>query len=90
MAAVIRRVLLLWATLVLNACDYGPEKEWYKAGGYTMVEFQRDQKECTKSNVLDEECMKERGWIAISADKSKGPPPMHGGPTPQKPQSAPK
>jgi hypothetical protein len=81
MIAVIRPVFLL-ATLALGlgACSTEPEKQWYKSGGnYTVAEFRRDRDACTRNNVLDEECMKERGWIAISADIDKGPPPMKGG-----------
>ena len=79
MGAVIRRgVFLALTALSLSACDYGPEKQWYKPSGYTMAEFQRDEAECTKSKVLDEECMKERGWVAISADKDTSSP-MQGG-----------
>jgi len=81
MIGVIRQAVLLVAiSIALAACSSGPEKQWYKPGAnYTVAEFQRDQKECTKNKVLDEECMKERGWVALSADVDKGPPPMKGG-----------
>ncbi len=73
MNAVARRIVLLALTVLsLTACASDPEKQWYKPGGnYTVAEFQRDQADCTKSRVLDEECLKERGWIAISADKDE-------------------
>ena len=92
MTAVIRRIFFLGVTVLsLNACGSGSDKQWTKAGeNYTVAEFQRDQTECTKGKVLDEDCMKDRGWIAISADRDKGPPPMQGGGTPAKPRSAPK
>jgi hypothetical protein len=81
MTVVARRIFfLLVAVLSLNACSSEPEKQWYKpARNYTVAEFQRDQAECTRAKVLDEECMKQRGWVAISADTDKGPPPMKGG-----------
>ncbi len=82
MSAVTRRILLLAAiVLPLAACASTPEKQWYKPGGnYTMAEFRQDQSACTRNKVLDEECLRARGWVAISADEDKGPTPMHGGP----------
>ena len=72
--------LLLVAALSLVACG-GQEKQWYKANqSYTVAEFQRDQAACTKDRVMDEECLKQRGWIAISADRDKPPPPPAQGP----------
>jgi hypothetical protein len=65
--------------LSLNACATETEKQWYKPGAnYTMAEFHRDEAACTKNKVLDEECMKERGWVALSADKDTIAP-MQGG-----------
>ena len=92
MTGVIRRVLfLVVAALSLTACSSEPEKQWYKPGrNYSVADFERDQTACTKNKVLDEECMTDRGWVAISADTDKGPPPMQGGPTPAKPRYAPK
>jgi hypothetical protein len=80
MALVVRRIFFLAVVVLsLNACSSEPEKQWYKPGrNYTVAEFQRDQAECTKNKALDEECMKERGWIAISAD-TYSVPPMKGG-----------
>ena len=90
MADVVGRVfLLLVAVVSLSACAE-PVKQWYKPGrNYTVADFQRDQAECTKAKVLDEDCMRERRWVAISADEDKLPP-MQGGGTPSKPRYAPK
>jgi hypothetical protein len=93
MIAVIRQVCTLVAiSIALVACGSGPEKQWYKPGAnYTISEFQHDQKECTKNDVLDEECMRERGWVTLSADTDKSPPPMKGGPQMEnRPRYAPK
>jgi hypothetical protein len=92
MTTVLRRLFFLAViVLSLGACSSGPQKQWYKPGGnYTMAEFDRDEKACMKDSRLDEACMKERGWIAISADEDKGPPPMQGGPPPGRPSYAPK
>ncbi len=87
MAVVVRRIFFLAvAVLSLNACSSEPEKQWYKpARNYTVADFQRDQAQCTKDKVLDEECMKERGWIAISADTDSVAPMKGGAQTPGRP-----
>ena len=69
--------LLAITTLSLGACASETAKQWYKPGdNYTVAEFQRDQTACTKSRVLDEACLRERGWVAITADDDKGPSPI--------------
>lgn len=82
MSDVPRRVpLFVVVMLVLVACSSGPEKQWYKPNAnYTIAEFQRDQAACTKDRLLDEECLKQRGWIAISGDREKKAPPPAQGP----------
>lgn len=91
MTVVLGRIFLLAAAVVsLGACSSAPEKQWYKPGrNYTVADFQRDQAGCTKDGVFDEQCMRDRGWVAISADEDKLPP-MQGGPTPGKQRYAPK
>ena len=65
-------VLLPLAALVLTACYSGePDKQWYKPNvDYTAAEFDGDRAACTdtKTKVLDEECMKQRGWATLGAD----------------------
>jgi len=85
MRVVTRRFLwLVAAASVLTACGSfgsGGEKQWYKAGAdYTVAEFQRDRAACEKSGKLDEDCLKERGWTPLSADKAAPPPPLPTGP----------
>jgi hypothetical protein len=73
-----RRLILLMsvAALSLGGCASEPEKQWYKAAGnYTVAEWQRDEVACTKNRVLDEDCVKSKGWIPLSADPTKPPPP---------------
>ncbi len=55
----------------LAACaSLEPERQWYKPGGnYTVAEFRQDQTACTKNRVLDEECLKQRGWVPLSGDR---------------------
>jgi hypothetical protein len=62
-------VLALGLALSLGACSLDPEKQWYKpAGNYSTAEFDRDSKACTKNRQLDEECLKQRGWVPLSGD----------------------
>ena len=70
MSPVSRLVLLLCAlAIVASACSLAPEKQWLKPGQtYTVAEFRRDEAACTKGGKLDEECMRQRGWVALSGD----------------------
>jgi hypothetical protein len=64
-------LLLPAAALALAACwSSGADKQWYKPNvDYTAAEFERDRVVCTdKKKVLDEECMKQRGWVALGGD----------------------
>ncbi|HSL50042.1 MAG TPA: hypothetical protein VK878_13320 [Candidatus Deferrimicrobiaceae bacterium] len=80
MAAVIRRsgaLFILVAALILVGCSSERDRQWYKpATNYTVAEFTRDRDECTKARVLDEQCMKQKGWVPLTADRdpSKTPP----------------
>jgi hypothetical protein len=75
-----RRISVTAAALLLAAgCAGQPDKQWYKPGGnYTVAEFERDRAACTVARALNEVCLKERGWIAVSPDRqaptSKDPP----------------
>ncbi len=63
-------LLLTAASLVLAACSSGSDKQWYKPNAnYTAADFERDRVACTdKKKVLDEGCMNQRGWAALSGD----------------------
>jgi len=62
--------LLAIATLSLGACASEAGKQWYKPGdNYTVTEFTRDRDECTKGRELDEQCMKQRGWVPLTSDR---------------------
>ena len=80
MSAVIRRwclLLLVVATGLLIGCSSERERQWYKPNvNYTVEEFKRDRDGCTsKDNVLDEQCMKERGWVPLTGDRAAPPKP---------------
>jgi hypothetical protein len=84
MRAVIGRscllLLLLIASTVPVGCSTERQRQWVRPGGeYTTAEFRRDRDACTKSEGLDEQCMKEKGWVPITADREKEQPPA---PTP--------
>jgi PBP1b-binding outer membrane lipoprotein LpoB len=70
-----RRFILVLpaAALVLAGCSpsANADKQWYKPNvDYTAADFERDRATCTdtKKKVLDEDCMKQRGWVALGAD----------------------
>lgn len=70
----IRRAVLLTLLPVplLAGCASSDDREWMKPGGssYTQADFKRDVAACTRSGKLDEGCMKERGWVAVTPPKS--------------------
>ena len=78
-------LLLAIAALALAACWSGlPEKQWYKPHtDYTATDFERDRDACTDTKkVLDEDCMKQRGWVALGGDLGpavKAPDPAKSG-----------
>ncbi|HTK93620.1 MAG TPA: hypothetical protein VL948_25525 [Verrucomicrobiae bacterium] len=60
---------LVALALPLGACSLDPERQWYKPNGnYTSADFDRDTTACTKDRVLDETCLKQRGWVPLSGD----------------------
>lgn len=66
-------LLLPVAALALAGCSSSADsdKQWYKPNvDYTTADFERDRLACTeqKKKVLDEDCMKQRGWAALGAD----------------------
>ncbi len=79
MTTVIPRVcllLLIVSSVVLAACSSERDRQWYKpASNYTVAEFTRDRDECTKDRILDEQCMKDRGWVPLTGDR-QGPAPQ--------------
>ena len=69
-----RTVLLVTSVLVLAACASETERQWMKLDQtYTTAEFRRDVAACTKSGNVDDECMKSRGWVAVTPPATKRP-----------------
>jgi len=77
MTAVMRRCALLFVllTFVLFGCSSDRDRQWYKPNvNYTVDEFKQDRDQCTnKDHQLDEDCMKQRGWIPLTNDKAPTP-----------------
>ena len=62
---------VLIAALASGACG-SDTREWMKLdSNYTTAEFQRDIKDCTVKGKLDDDCMKARGWVAVTPPKSE-------------------
>jgi hypothetical protein len=64
---------------IVAGCGGFDEREWMKVDQkYTAEEFRRDYRECSKGGKLDEDCMRSRGWVAVTPPKSepKAPDPL--------------
>ena len=64
-------LLALVIILIVSACGTATDKQWYKPNAdYTAADFERDRVDCTpkKSKTLDEQCMKDKGWLSLSGD----------------------
>jgi hypothetical protein len=60
---------VLGIAFVASGCA-NEDREWMKLDGkYTTADFRRDLSACTVKGVLDEECMKARGWVAVAPPK---------------------
>ena len=61
---------VLLVALATGACG-SDSREWMKLDQtYTTAEFRRDLQECTIKGKLDDDCMKARGWVAVTPPKS--------------------
>ena len=62
---------VLIVTLAMCACGTD-SREWMKLDQtYTTAEFRRDLQECTVKGKLDDDCMKARGWVAVTPPKAE-------------------
>jgi hypothetical protein len=60
--------LLAWGLVagILAGCGGYTETQWMKVNqSYTTEEFRRDHKACSKGIVLDEACMRDKGWVDV-------------------------
>ena len=65
----------LLAAGMLAGCSHS-ETQWMKVNqSYTTAEFQRDHAACSRRGTLDEACMRDRGWVAVTSPKPKTPEP---------------
>jgi hypothetical protein len=66
-------ILLVVAT---EGCSSEPQRQWMKPGQpYTTAEFKRDVAACSRGGVLDEACLKARGWEPVTAGPTSDPRP---------------
>jgi hypothetical protein len=62
---------LFLVALATSACGTDT-REWMKLDqNYTTAEFRRDLRECTVKGKLDDDCMKARGWVAVTPPKAE-------------------
>jgi len=62
---------MLLVALAMSACG-SDTHEWMKLDQtYTTAEFRRDLQECTVKGKLDDDCMKARGWVAVTPPKAE-------------------
>jgi hypothetical protein len=62
---------LLLVALVTSACGTD-NREWMKLDqNYTTAEFRRDLRQCTVNGKLEDDCMKARGWVAVTPPKAE-------------------
>src|SRR5262245_54865762 len=59
-------LMAVGAALLLGGCA-SEEKEWMKVDvQYTMADFKRDYTACSRGARVDENCMRSKGWVAVS------------------------
>ena len=62
---------VLLIALAMAACGTDT-REWMKLNQtYTTAEFRRDLQQCTVKGKLDDDCMKARGWVAVTPPKAE-------------------
>jgi len=60
-------LIAVGVAMLFGACA-SEEKEWMKVDAkYTVAEFRRDYSACSKGGRLDEGCMRNKGWVAVSS-----------------------
>lgn len=64
---------------ILAGCGGYSDTQWMKVNeSYTTEEFRRDHKACSKGIVLDEACMRAKGWVDLkpsAKDRAADTPP---------------
>ena len=58
--------------VALAGCGASDNREWMKVDEkYTTEDFRRDYRECSKSGKLDDECLRRRGWVSVTAGQEE-------------------
>ena len=59
-------IVLIAVGAILGGCAQD-NREWMKLNQkYTTEEFRRDREACLKDGRVDEVCMRDRGWVAVT------------------------
>ena len=67
-----RALALLALAAALAGCGGADDRQWMKINErYTTEEFQRDYKACSPKSTLDDDCMRNRGWVEVSRSKTE-------------------
>lgn len=65
-------ILVIGCLLSLAGCGSSDERQWMKINvPYTTAEFRRDLAECSKGGTLSDDCMRGRGWVALTPKAPK-------------------
>ena len=70
----LRVAVVVIVALLLAGCVSSDERQWMKIKTeYTAAEFRRDLAECSENGELNDDCMRGRGWVALTprAEKPK-------------------
>lgn len=66
MSRTIGQIVTFVTLLALAGCA-SDEREWMKLSEkYTVEEFRRDHRACSKGGKVDDGCMRGRGWVAVN------------------------
>ncbi len=62
---------VLALVVALAGCGPADDRQWMKINErYTTEEFRRDYKACSPKSTLDEDCMRNRGWVEVSRSQT--------------------
>jgi hypothetical protein len=74
-----RGVLIVAVAAVVFAGCASDDRDWMKLNEkYTIADFQRDLKTCTKNDTVDDACMKRLGWVSVSKGRDEKPSDPYG------------
>jgi hypothetical protein len=58
--------------ILLAGCGSTDERQWMKINeSYTVADFQRDVATCSNKDKINDDCMRSRGWVAVTPRAEK-------------------